>query len=131
VGFDREGNTLIEVRDGRTLTIGPVEWLVEEQGKIKAKITQVPLRLAWAITVHKSQGMSMDAAAIDLSRAFEYGQGYVALSRVRSLDGLYLLGWSEDALRMHPTVLHAERPLRRRLPSSMRQGSGRRSLTRS
>ena len=65
---------------------------------------QVPLRLAWAITVHKSQGMSMDAAAMDLSRSFEYGQGYVALSRVRTLAGLSLLGWNENALNVHPGV---------------------------
>jgi hypothetical protein len=78
---------------------------VEEGGKARAKVTQIPLRLAWAITVHKSQGMSMDAAAIDLSRAFEYGQGYVALSRVRSLAGLHILGWSEQALIVHPLVV--------------------------
>jgi len=70
-----------------------------------ARIRQVPLRLAWGITVHKSQGMSLDAAAMDLSGAFEFGQGYVALSRVRSLEGLYLLGWNDRALRMHPAVL--------------------------
>ncbi len=105
-GFERgTGYPVIETHDGRTLTVAPVEWAVEEGGKARAKITQVPLRLAWAITIHKSQGMSMDAAAIDLSRAFEYGQGYVALSRVRSLDGLHLLGWSEQALVIHPLVV--------------------------
>lgn len=94
----------VETRDGRHLTVSPQEWAVEEGGKIRAKISQLPLRLAWAITVHKSQGQSLDAAAIDLSKAFEYGQGYVALSRLRSLDGLHLLGWHENALAIHPTV---------------------------
>jgi hypothetical protein len=70
-----------------------------------ARICQIPLRLGWAITVHKSQGMSLDAAVMDLSRTFEYGQGYVALSRLRSLDGLYLMGLNEFALRVHPAVL--------------------------
>jgi hypothetical protein len=65
----------------------------------------VPLRLAWAITVHKSQGMSLHAAVVDLARAFEYGQGYVALSRLRSLAGLHLLGLNERALRVHPRAV--------------------------
>jgi ATP-dependent exoDNAse (exonuclease V) alpha subunit len=103
---------IIETHDGRTITVAPVEWAVEEGGKARAKIMQVPLRLAWAITVHKSQGMSMDAAAIDLSRAFEYGQGYVALSRVRSLEGLHILGWSESALIVHPQIVAQDEEFR-------------------
>ncbi len=105
IGFERGTDfPLIETMDGRTLTIAPADWAVEENGKARATVSQIPLRLAWAITVHKSQGMSMDTAAIDLSRAFEYGQGYVALSRVRSLAGLHIVGWSEGALMVHPKV---------------------------
>ncbi|HEV7121627.1 MAG TPA: AAA family ATPase, partial [Candidatus Paceibacterota bacterium] len=105
IGFERGTDyPIIETFDGRELTIAEAEWAVEEGGRARAKIKQIPLRLAWAITVHKSQGMSMDAAAIDLSRAFEYGQGYVALSRVRSLAGLHILGWSEGAFQVHPEV---------------------------
>ncbi len=104
-GFEQgTGYPIVETRSGRSITVAPQEWAVEEGGKIRAKVAQVPLRLAWAITIHKSQGQSLDAAAIDLSRAFEYGQGYVALSRLRSLDGLHLLGWHEKALAIHPTV---------------------------
>jgi len=80
-------------------------WVIEEEGKIKAEITQYPLRLAWAITVHKSQGMSLDAAEVDLSRSFEPGMGYVALSRIRSLAGLSLLGLNETALKVNEEVL--------------------------
>lgn len=113
IGFVRgSGEPIIETHDGRELTIMATDWAVEENGKIRAKITQLPLRLAWAITVHKSQGMSMDAAAIDLSRTFEYGQGYVALSRVRSLSGLTLLGWSEQASLVHPEVARMDERLR-------------------
>lgn len=96
---------IIKTKNGRVITITPMDWVVEENGKIKAQITQVPLRLAWAMTVHKSQGMSMDSALMDLSNVFEYGQGYVALSRVRTLEGLYLLGCNEKALKVHPEVL--------------------------
>lgn len=113
ISFERGTNyPVIETHDGRTITVAPVEWAVEEGGKARAKIAQVPLRLAWAITVHKSQGMSMDAAAIDLSRAFEYGQGYVALSRVRTLEGLHILGWSEQALIVHPLVVTKDEEFR-------------------
>ena len=85
-----------------------MDWAVEENGKIRAQITQVPLRLAWAITVHKSQGMSLDAAVMDLSQVFEYGQGYVALSRVRRLSGLYILGINEHALKVSPKILEKD-----------------------
>jgi ATP-dependent exoDNAse (exonuclease V) alpha subunit len=106
VDFDSSSkNPIIKTKNGRNITITPMDWVVEENGKIKASITQIPLRLAWAMTVHKSQGMSMDAAVMDLSSVFEYGQGYVALSRVRRLDGLYLLGCNEHALKVHPQIL--------------------------
>lgn len=112
-GFESfTGYPIIETKDGRTLTISPMDWAVEEQGKVRAKITQLPLRLAWAITVHKSQGMSMDSAAMDLSKVFEYGQGYVALSRVRRLSGLHLLGWNEGALKLHPKVAERDADFR-------------------
>jgi hypothetical protein len=68
----------------------------------------VPLRLAWAITIHKSQGMTLDAAEIDLGDAFEPGMGYVALSRVRSLSGLKLMNLNEIALTVHPKILQQD-----------------------
>ncbi len=106
VGF-AEGTKypIIETKNNHRIIIEPSEWMVEENGKVKASIQQIPLRLAWAITVHKSQGMSMDKAVMDLSDVFEYGQGYVALSRVRNLSGLYLLGWNAQAFQVHPEVL--------------------------
>ncbi len=112
IGFAADGWPLVRTRDGRTVSAEPMEWQVEEQGKVKASIAQVPLRLAYAMTVHKSQGMSMDAAVIDLSRAFEYGQGYVALSRVRRLEGLHLLGINARALEVHPQILEKDRDFR-------------------
>ncbi len=112
--FDREdGNPVVVTKSGLTVFTKPAEWKVNEDEAVKAGIAQVPLRLAWAITVHKSQGMSLDAAVMDLSHAFEYGQGYVALSRVRSLSGLHLLGWNERALRVHPLALEKDADFRR------------------
>lgn len=106
-GFSADGLPIVKTRSG-TITVERADWVVDDGGKTIAKISQLPLRLAWAITVHKSQGMSLDAAVIDLSQAFEFGQGYVALSRVRSLAGLYLEGFNERALMMHPKVMQAD-----------------------
>ncbi len=105
-GFASEtGYPIVKTHAGNTLVVEPVEWSVADNGKILATIIQLPLRLAWAMTVHKSQGMSLDAAHMDLSRAFEYGQGYVALSRVRTLEGLSLAGFNDRALLVHPDIL--------------------------
>lgn len=87
-------------------------WRYEEDGAERAFVSQLPLRLAWAITIHKSQGMSLDAALIDLSRAFTYGMGYVALSRVRSIEGLYLSGINNMALRLHPEIFLFDKQMR-------------------
>jgi ATP-dependent DNA helicase PIF1 len=99
----------VRTTDGRRIVVEPMDWSVEENGKPRATITQVPLRLAWAITVHKSQGMSLEEAVMDLSDVFEFGQGYVALSRVRRLTGLYLLGWNEQTFKVHPEVLEKDK----------------------
>ena len=108
-GFDKtNGYPLIRTHGGRSILIEPMDWTVEENGQIKARVRQVPLRLSWAITVHKSQGQSLDAAVMDLSQVFEFGQGYVALSRVRRLAGVHLLGWNEQAFQVHPEVLSTD-----------------------
>ena len=109
IGFSTEsGYPIVRIRDGRTIHTEPLEWGIEADGRLLAKVTQVPLRLAWAITVHKSQGISLDAAFVDLSGAFEYGQGYVALSRVRTMQGLYLGGLNDRALEVHSDVSAAD-----------------------
>lgn len=108
----RGDTPVIQLTDGRKITVEPHSWSLSEDGKIRAEVTQLPLRLAWAITIHKSQGMSLDAAEIDLARAFTPGMGYVALSRVCSLDGLYLQGINAMALRMHPAVHELDGVLR-------------------
>ena len=104
-GFSKEsGAPQIATTGGGEVFAEPMEWSISDQGRVLARIIQIPLRLAWAITVHKSQGMSLDAAHMDLSDAFEYGQGYVALSRVRTLRGLTLAGLNARALEVHPDI---------------------------
>lgn len=106
VDFDIEdGLPVIETTEGKRIKMEETSWSLAEDNKVLAEVTQIPLRLAWAITVHKSQGMSLDAAEIDLSKAFVFGQGYVALSRVRTLSGLKMLGMSPTALRVDPKIV--------------------------
>lgn len=109
------GKDFIKIRliDGTIVYPEQHTWKAyDERKNVKASISQLPLRLAWAITVHKSQGMSLDAASIDLSKAFEYGHGYVAISRVRSLEGLHLIGLSENAFMVNPKVLEQDKKFR-------------------
>jgi hypothetical protein len=113
--FDEDdGLPIVRMRNGKSVKAEPEEWSVSDGDKKLATLSQVPLRLAWAITVHKSQGMSLDAAVMDLSKSFEYGQGYVALSRVRTLSGLYLAGMNRRAFEVHPIVLERDREMRQR-----------------
>lgn len=91
---------VVEFKNGKVVTMQPDTWELRDGDKKRASITQIPLRLAWAITVHKSQGMTLDAARIDLRKAFVEGMGYVALSRVKNLNNLYLSGINQMALRV-------------------------------
>jgi ATP-dependent exoDNAse (exonuclease V) alpha subunit len=104
IDFNSDGYPIVETFDEKEIVASPETWVIEEEGIVKAEIAQIPLRLAWAITIHKSQGMSLDAAIIDLSKSFVPGMGYVALSRVRSLAGMKLVGFNQMALRVNPEV---------------------------
>jgi ATP-dependent exoDNAse (exonuclease V) alpha subunit len=87
---------IVEFANSKTFTISPEEWLLEKfdtetrVSKVEASITQIPLILAWAITIHKSQGLTLDKISCDLSDSFSPGQSYVALSRARNLEGVFI-----------------------------------------
>lgn len=111
IGFSR-GLPRVRLATGKTITVEPHRWVLAEDGRERAQIVQLPLRLGWAITIHKSQGMSLDAAVIDLRQCFTPGMGYVGLSRVRSIEGVYLTGINKMALQMHPEILAVDQVLR-------------------
>lgn len=115
VGFEAMTDyPVVELTNGREVVIRMDNWDLTDGDKKRATIMQLPLRLAWAITVHKSQGMTLDAARIDLSRAFVEGMGYVALSRVRSLEYLILDGLNGMALRVSPLARQIDQELRQK-----------------
>ncbi len=112
-GFESD-YPIVRIKSGRTVSADSTSWKREEDGKVLAEINQIPLRLAWAVTVHKSQGMTLDEAEMDLSQCFVSGQGYVALSRVKSLEGLYLRGLNSKALEVDESVAAADLGFRKR-----------------
>lgn len=111
--YTSEGLPVIKTMEGKSIVAEQESWSVQEDsGKSLASFNQIPVRLAWAITVHKSQGMTLDAAEIDLSKTFERGQGYVALSRLKDLDGLKLIGLNGTALEVDPLASKADKRFR-------------------
>lgn len=118
VDFNSFGDPIVETNSGMKFAVTPQSWKIEEEGKIKAEISQLPLRLAWAITVHKSQGMSLDAMEVDLSKSFVRGMGYVALSRVRSLGGMKLLGFNDMSLEVDLEVLEMDQEFQKQSEKS-------------
>jgi len=121
IGFGAGDLPIVKTQDGKKIIVTYADWTIEEPASpgqggdnlIVAAISQMPLRLAWAITVHKSQGMNLDSAEMDLSRCFLEGMGYVALSRLRSLKGLRLMGINNLAFCVNPMALELDKHFRK------------------
>lgn len=111
VDFDKVRKfPIVKFKKGEPRIIEPYVWYSHEMPHIGRQ--QIPLRIAYAITIHKSQGASIDSAIVDIGKStFEYGQAYVALSRVRSLDGLHVFALDLTKIKTHPRVLEFYRKL--------------------
>ena len=97
---------VVRFLDGAEIPIAPVVWELREDDSLCVQKKQIPLIVAYACTIHKVQGATLDLAIIDAGpNIFQYGQIYTALSRVKSLDGLYLLKLDPERIRCHPKVL--------------------------
>lgn len=109
VDFNMEGFPIVETLQKKQIVVKQETWGIQDDfGKVLASLDQIPLRLAWAITVHKCQGMTLDAAEIDLSKTFEKGQGYVALSRLKNIKNLQLSGFNQIALMVDSLAFKAD-----------------------
>ncbi len=104
IGFSDNNIPIVQFMHGDPVAVEPHTWISSECNAIVR--TQIPLRVAYAITIHKSQGATLDCALIDIgSNTFEYGQAYVALSRVRSMESLYVFNLNPAKIMAHPSVV--------------------------
>ncbi|MFD0705426.1 ATP-dependent RecD-like DNA helicase [Alloscardovia venturai] len=106
------GWPIVEFDNGHVVTMKPADWEITDAEVVLATVSQVPLRCAWGITIHKSQGMTLDRAVMDLRRTFAPGMGYVAMSRVQGLEGLYLQGVSDRAFLVSDDAVLLDAQLR-------------------
>ena len=115
--FSEEGLPVVVWAGGATTEVKQDRWSVKAGGGAILTRSQLPLRLAWAFSIHKSQGMTLDCVEVSLSRVFECGQAYVALSRAKSLRALTILDFKPTHVRADNKVLRFYKNLTLAKPS--------------
>lgn len=117
VGFRDDRVPIVQFLHGEPIPIEPQLWQSREFPVVYR--SQIPLRVAYALTIHKSQGATLDCALVDIGTStFEYGQAYVALSRVRNLESLYIWNLDQSKIRAHPTVIRFYEHLMEEIPTT-------------
>lgn len=103
--FDEDDLPIVKFDVGIRITVPQWTWECEEDRKVKFTITQVPLKLSYAISIHKSQSLTLDKVEVDFTKIFEYGQIYTALSRVRTIEGLCIRNFDLKMCKPHPKAV--------------------------
>ncbi len=118
---DISGHTLtLQLLNGKVIDLKKTEFsILDGHGKTRAAATNFPVTLAWASTIHKAQGASIDSLLVDLSRLWESGQAYVALSRARSIQGLHITSWEPDSIITDPLVQQFYQQIKQEWDSSL------------
>lgn len=110
-----EGFPVVKFKNKTEYTAKPEKWMIKTPTGNLLQRKQVPLKLAWAFSIHKSQGLTLDCLEMSLSKVFEAGQAYVALSRAQSLDSLRILDFDAKQVFADPNVLQFYRNFRRQI----------------
>lgn len=110
-----EGFPVVTFKNKVEYIAKPEKWMIKTPGGGILQRKQVPLKLAWAFSIHKSQGLTLDCLEMSLAKVFEAGQAYVALSRAQSLDTLRILDFDAKQVFADPLVLQFYRDFRRRI----------------
>ena len=99
-----DGIPLVKFLNGEDILVDTYKWDIMDNDKLIGSVNQIPLRLGYALTIHKSQGSTLDLVQVNLSDVFEYGMVYVALSRIKSLDGLIIESIDYNKIKCNPKV---------------------------
>lgn len=112
IGFSsKKEYPIVKFDNDQEIVVAPEVWEItnfnHSNGELDvlATLTQIPLVLAWAVTIHKSQGMTLDKAECDLKESFADGQVYVALSRIRDINGVFIRSFNVNAIRTNPKII--------------------------
>jgi ATP-dependent DNA helicase PIF1 len=106
LAFNEQKLPIVKFMNGTEMVVKYDSWSFRiNAAGLMATRKQLPLQLAWAISIHKSQGMTLDCVELSLSRVFEFGQAYVALSRAKSLENLRIIDFDVNAIKADETVL--------------------------
>lgn len=114
-GYTNDGLPIVKFKSNKEYTAKHEKWIIKTPSGSLITRKQIPLKLAWAFSIHKSQGLTLDCVEMSLSKVFEAGQAYVALSRAQSLDSIRILDFDMKQVWADPDVLRFYKMFRRQL----------------